>query len=180
MSIRFEVIFVKLLDYFDNCRYNWAMKTNNSFDALMERFIQIVNKYNELNSIAYDYGNGIPLHPSEIHALIAIQAGDSPNITAIAEKLGITKSAVSQVVQKLSQKGLAEKFKTAGNAKEVRIRLTENAQNALKGYQSIYASIFGELMTALDSTSPEQLAYLDTFFKTLDAHFEKVIKDRRD
>lgn len=170
---------VKHLDFLFKVLYYFGMETNKSFEKLMEDFVQIVNKYNDLNSIPYNYGTGILLHPSEIHALNAIQSENKPNITDLSTKLGVTKSAASQVVQKLVQKELVEKFKASGNAKDVLIRLTEPGIMALQGFQQIRGDIFRELLNEFNSLNQSQIDLVGLLFKRIGNHFDRIIKDRQ-
>ena len=62
---------------------------------------------------------------------------EQPNIhvTAIAEKLGITKGAVSQMAKKLERKGVLWKEKDEENQSRVFLRLTEKGERYLEAIQ---------------------------------------------
>ncbi|MBN2026640.1 MAG: MarR family transcriptional regulator, partial [Actinobacteria bacterium] len=68
---------------------------------------------------------------AEIHTVKAI--GDNPgiNVTGLAESMGVTKGAASQILNKLVSKGLVVKRSADDNAKEI---LPELTQAGLKGY----------------------------------------------
>lgn len=72
-----------------------------------------------------EYGTGIPLYGSEIHTIQAIGKSIGMNVTQLAEKMGVTKGAVSQMVSKLVEKGMVRKARAQDNAKEVVLHLTE-------------------------------------------------------
>jgi len=85
------------------------MITVEDITRIMGIFIRIVNKYNRLESKALDFGTGDLLYPAEIHIIEAIGKNYGNTVNEICQKFGVTKGAISQVVHKLSKKGLINK-----------------------------------------------------------------------
>lgn len=69
----------------------------------------MISKYNRMDNKQRSYGTDALLSRAEIHTIAAV--GDKPgiNITALADILGITKGAASQMIYKLVEKGTVEK-----------------------------------------------------------------------
>jgi DNA-binding MarR family transcriptional regulator len=107
-------------------------KEREEFERLMEIINQVTAKMGSMHEPALDYGTGVPLYRAEIHAIKAI--GDNPgiNVTGLAESMGVTKGAVSQILNKLVGKGLVVKKSADDNAKEILPELTDAG---LIGYQ---------------------------------------------
>lgn len=153
---------------------------------LMEQFIRMVNKYNALKKHPISYGNKETFFHSERHMLDIF--GDNPdnNVTELAQMIGVTKGAISQVVAKLEKKGAIRRFKDDGNAKEIRIELTAkgreiyrhhkrtnnetilHVQNVLKKYPDDRVESFMEMFQSLES-------YLDSSRKQMHQHREKPL-----
>lgn len=94
------------------------------YNEILEKVLNITNTMNKTSKCPRDFGVGVPLYPSEIHTIEAIGAHEPINAKALAQALGITNGAVTQIADKLQKKGLVEKFKIDGNQKTVYIKLT--------------------------------------------------------
>lgn len=67
----------------------------------------------------------LKLHPSEIHLLMFLYHVQDANITAIAEKMGLTKGAISQTLSRLQKKGIISKEMHPEKKNELHIQFTE-------------------------------------------------------
>ena len=65
---------------------------------------------------------------SETQCLDAIGRMELPNVTKIAEQMGMTRGAISKMTKKLLAKNMIEKYTLETNRKEVYFRLTEDGQ----------------------------------------------------
>ena len=94
-------------------------------EELLTLLNQLVAKLAAIQQAPREYGTGVPLHGSEIHTIQAIGKSAGINVTQLAEKMGVTKGAVSQMVSRLVGKGMVQKEPARDNAKEVVLGLTE-------------------------------------------------------
>ncbi|HBE77966.1 MAG TPA: hypothetical protein DDW65_09340 [Firmicutes bacterium] len=78
---------------------------------------------------------GVSLYPSEIHLMLETKGEQAVNATRIAERLGITKGAVSQTLSRLEKKGIIEKIKDPGYKNELSISLTPLGKRVYDQYQ---------------------------------------------
>lgn len=62
---------------------------------------------------------------SETHCIDYIGRLELPNVTKIAEHMGMTRGAISKMTKKLLAKGLIEKYTLETNKKEIYFRLTD-------------------------------------------------------
>lgn len=74
---------------------------------------------------------GATLYPSEVHLILLIHKDLDRNATRMAEKLGLTKGAVSQTLSRLEKKGILEKIKDPYNKNELTIAFTRFGEKAL-------------------------------------------------
>ena len=95
------------------------------FEELLRVLDRVVGRLSAMYQAPREYGTGGPLYSSEIHTIQAIGKSIGINVTQLAEKMGVTKGAVSQMVSKLVEKGMVRKTRAQDNAKEVVLELTE-------------------------------------------------------
>ena len=95
---------------------------------------------------------GVKLFPSEIHILLCIEKGASSNATNMSNKLGISKSAVSQTISRIEKKGVIVKDKDPYNKNELVVSFTSFGQKAFGRYkkeQLLYQIHFERYLNAL-------------------------------
>lgn len=153
------------------------MIDNRNYTNLVESFFRIVNKFSQLDKKPRDFGTGITVFPSEIHTVEIIGKNTGLNITELARLLGITKGAVSQIVQKLVRKGLVERCKDVDNDKEVLLQLTPAGQKAFHGHEKHHARIDLLLYRKLDNMSGEQIIFLEDIFQTIEGYLDMALID---
>ncbi len=85
-----------------------------------------------------DYGSGVLLSHTEILFLDTIARYPGENVSALSDRLGITKGAITQMVEKLYQKELIEVEKREDNKKEKFFLLTNKGQTSLQGHQQLH------------------------------------------
>ena len=95
------------------------------FEEILRVLHRVVGRVSAMQQTPREYGTGIPLYGSEIHTVQAIGKSIGINVTQLAEKMVVTKGAVSQMVSKLVEKGMVRKEHAQDNAKEVVLDLTE-------------------------------------------------------
>lgn len=80
---------------------------------------------------------GVLLHRSEINLMQLIESCPDANVSALSEKSGVTKSAVTQISVKLCEKGLIETYKNPHNKKEKYFSLTDKGRQAKESYEEL-------------------------------------------
>ncbi len=110
---------------------------------------------------------GIWLYPSEINIIGAIGKDPGINVTELAEKIGVTKGAVSQILKKLNDKKLIEKYNNKNNKKEVLLKLTEEGIIVFNGHKNIHKIIDPQIRSFLETQTNEHTSYLIDFLKMI-------------
>lgn len=110
-----------------------------------ENTYRIINKYNQKVKTAKHYGTEDLLYPAEVHMIEIIGSHESITTTKLAEVLGITKGAVSQVTRKLSDKNMIVKEPSAEKNNEVLISLTEKGQVVFTYHQNMHKEMLEKL-----------------------------------
>jgi len=146
------------------------MTKQETFKNIGETFNRIINKFSSIEKKPRDFGIGDLLYPSEIHNIEIIGRNPGINVTNLAKKLGVTKGAVSQIVNKLERKKLVAKFRGSNNEKEVMLKLQKKGQIAFDGHEAFHAKFYSEIMDEVDDISPEQIQFFQRVLDKIDKH----------
>lgn len=146
---------------------------------MMMQFIRVNKKFQKFDKNPIELGMGQKLYPSEIHILDAIGNGTGNNVTVLSQKFGITKGAVSQVVNKLHEKNLIKKEKNPGNAKEIILSLTDEGRNAFKIQDDQNKNFEYEFFNYFKNLKQDEI---DSFFEIMDKidqFMDRFLKDQK-
>ncbi len=89
-----------------------------------------------------DYETGFPLYKVEIHTIQVIGNNLGINSTYLAARMGVTKSAVSQTVNKLLNKGLIRKTHLPADARESALELTDLGWKGFLAHERFHTQIY--------------------------------------
>ncbi len=110
---------------------------------------------------------GMSLYPSEIHLMLETKGVQAVNATKIADKLGITKGAVSQTLSRLEKKGIIEKVKDPSYKNELSISLTPLGKRAYDQYQIICDTIYKHFYTTFSQYTDDEQEVIKRFLSDI-------------
>ena len=99
---------------------------------MARQFFDMLTVITAKQKIPKEYADRQVLYNAEIELLEKIYQYPEANISILSVKLGVTKSAVTQISIKLLDKGLIEKFQDSKNKKEKYFRLTNEVKKPEK------------------------------------------------
>lgn len=146
------------------------MRDYSEMTSLMER---VIHKYAQWEEKKRTYGTDLPLSKAEIHTIAAVGNHPNINITSLAERLGITKGAASQMIYKLVDKGVVEKRVSPDSDTEVVLNLTENGMINYKAHEEYHRQTNDKAMKLLEDMPDSFYQYMLEYFSA----FEKVIDE---
>ncbi|UTB31931.1 MAG: MarR family winged helix-turn-helix transcriptional regulator [Methanobacterium sp. ERen5] len=146
---------------------------------MMMQFIRVNKKFQKFEKNPIEFGNGQKLYPSEIHILDAVGHGVANNVTVLSQKFGITKGAVSQVVNKLHEKQLIKKEKIEGNAKEVKLTLTNHGRNAFKIQDEQHKNFENEFFNYFKNLEQDNVDSFLEIMDRIDMFMDKFLNDQK-
>ena len=129
------------------------MRSFEELFSMLNLFGSALTKYALVDGHASDFGVGVDLHPSEIHMVSRVDCRDGVGVTELAEEIGITKGAVSQMITRLADKGLLVKEPAPENRARVVIRTTEKGHTASENHLEFHRThdkVFLEYLAGLD------------------------------
>ncbi|MCK4546968.1 MAG: MarR family transcriptional regulator [Candidatus Eisenbacteria sp.] len=113
-----------------------------AFEKIMGILDEVLGKMGSMHALPLDFGTGVALYRTEIHTIQAIGKNPGVNVTQLAEHLGVTKGAVSQMVAKLVGKGLARKKHTQDDAREILLELTDLGWTGFHAHEQFHMEMF--------------------------------------
>jgi len=135
---------------------------------LSEVWIRILNKMDADEKVPKDFGSGDLLHCSEIHTIMAIGKNPGINVTNLSRLLGISRSAISQMMNRLQKKGLVEKHRDPDNDKEILLRLSPKGTIAYLGHEQHHARIYARMHRNLGDLSDEEFSLILRFLSAME------------
>jgi DNA-binding MarR family transcriptional regulator len=131
---------------------------------ILTLFIRINKKFNRIESHSIEVGDGVKLYPSELHIIEAIGYNYAVNVTSLSWRFGITKGAVSQVVNKLSGKGFVSKERSRIDGKEIILSLTDKGWLAFGVLDKFHERMGKMFINFLEVYTSEQI---DSFLEIM-------------
>jgi len=146
---------------------------------LSQQWDRVIAKMAAVEKAPRDFGTGDLLFRSEVHMLMAIGQHPGTNVTDIARWSGTTRSAVSQMVDKLFRKDLVEKYRGPGNDKEIFLRLTPRGRVAFLGHEQYHLKIHARIEGRLREMSDEEFRFLQQFFRVIEETVDESLAEEQ-
>jgi DNA-binding MarR family transcriptional regulator len=135
--------------------------------TLVAQVEAFVDKILNLEKRQFYEVDGQKLYPSEIHLLLLIDAQSRLNATGLAERLGLSKGAISQTLTRLEKKGVLIKSRDPASKNELILEFTTAGQKVLRHFRGVQAAVrkrYDEIFTAFDEDEREVIG---RFFQRL-------------
>lgn len=153
------------------------MKVNNiNFETSNKpsyTFLRLVTKISEIDKKTRNYGTDQALHNAEIHMIKAIYENKNIHVTALADKLGVTKGAISQVLLKLQKKGMIVKEKDPKNLSRILLNVTAKGEIAHKTHLEIHKQFNQIFKEVIDGFEEEEIVVIRKFLDDLESKITK-------
>jgi DNA-binding MarR family transcriptional regulator len=141
---------------------------------LTEKLQTILNQLLFLERKNLLQSGAITLYPSEIHLLLVISRDQSSNATKMAEKLGVTKGAVSQTLTRLEKKGILIKNKDPYNKNELTVSLTPAGQKAYDQFETMRVALSNRFESCFANFSVSEREVIYRFLLILESVLDKI------
>lgn len=135
---------------------------------------QLFEKIEHLSRLVGELDQGIAvseklseISTSQLYYLKAIDKLGSPALGELTRKLDYSKSSVTIGVQRLCEKGLANKIQSEEDKRVYHVSLTPRGQGLLAAYKNIYSDYARSLAAILEPSEIDIL--IELFSKIIDA-----------
>ncbi|HBT15320.1 MAG TPA: transcriptional regulator [Firmicutes bacterium] len=142
-------------------------------------FLRVVTKISGLERKTRYYGTDQPLYEAEIHMIKSIKENEGIHVTGLADMLGVTKGAVSQIIMKLEHKGMVVKDTDPSNLSRLVLRLTPKGETAYLHHEKLHLEFDGLFNAALGNATEEMKMFLKDFLNSLDGKIDAFEKEDR-
>ena len=154
-----------------------AMPDEIKFAQLMDKlyeFSMLLSRYQHVPRI---YGSGEPLFMAEAHLLQTIGDYGQINITGLAAVMQKSKSAVSQVVDKLCAKGLVEKAKGVKDRKQVLISLSEAGRRVYDYHRALDERNYRAFLSRLGNITDGDIKRIECMIEVISEEVGSALRN---
>lgn len=114
---------------------------------------------------------------SETHCIDFIARLELPNVTKVADHMGMTRGAISKMTKKLLAKGLIEKYTLETNKKEVYFKLTDQGKLLFEEHAKRHRLWEKRDMEFLAKYRKEEVDVVYRFMKEFNGYLERQIEE---
>lgn len=114
---------------------------------------------------------------SELHIIAAIGDLEQPNVTSLAEYMGMTRGGISKNIKKLTDEGLILSYQKDGNTKNIYYRLTDAGKAIYEKHAEAHEAWLARDIKFLDSFSDGQIEQVKDFMVKYVRHINKKIEE---
>lgn len=143
------------------------MDRQEVFGRMMDAFFEgsrIIYKYDKMPR---KYGTGIELYMSEMHTLDFIYKNEGTTVTNLADITNKTKSAITQLTNKLEKKGMIKKLRNNAYYKEINLVLTELGKKTCIFHKSLDEKKYRKAIKYIENYSVDDLQKCYEIFSTI-------------
>jgi DNA-binding MarR family transcriptional regulator len=133
------------------------MEIQIEIEKITAVLLRIIKLAETIENSPIDIGHGTILTASEFHFIDITNLSPDENLSSIASILGVTKGAVSQMVQKLETKGYITKNQLTDNRKNRTLTLTKKGEEAFLWHKTLHDRMNKKFMDNISNFAPEQI-----------------------
>ena len=114
---------------------------------------------------------------SELHIIAAIGDLEQPNVTSLAEHMGMTRGGICKNVKKLTEAGLISSYQKDGNAKNIYYRLTDAGKMIYEKHAEAHEAWLARDTAFMKGFSDKQLDQVTDFMNQYIKHIDQSIEE---
>jgi DNA-binding MarR family transcriptional regulator len=133
----------------------------------IREFLKIAEMYSRIEEMPIPIGEDLEITTREAHTIQAIGEHEPTSVTQMASYFGITKSAASQMVSKLTKRGFLLKKQSPQSNKEFELSLTPLGWEAFRAHERFHGRDMTDLVERLGAFSLSQIATISVLLEAL-------------
>ncbi|KMY67748.1 MarR family transcriptional regulator [Desulfocarbo indianensis] len=144
------------------------METKDDFiKATIRELLRVAKLYSRIEELPIKVEENFDVTTREAHTIQAIGEHEKISVTDVAQLFGITKSAASQMVSRLAQKGCLTKNLSLHSNKEYDLSLTPMGWKVFHAHEQFHGKDMAELVERLNGFSLSQIATLSVMLEAI-------------
>lgn len=144
------------------------MTDETQIRALMDDFRSLTDRMNRQRNTPVAIEGSVPVTKASLHLLETVGTHPSERMTDVAQRMDITKGAVSQLATRLQDKGLLDKRQANGSARDICLVLTPEGQKLFEASTHLNKMIDDEVFSTFSQMRDEDIERLRTLLKRVD------------
>lgn len=140
--------------------------------------LRIAKMYSRIEEMPIPIDEGLEVTTREAHTIQAVGENEPMSVTQLAYFLGITKSAASQMVSKLTMRGFLLKKQSVHSNKEFELTLTPLGWRAFRAHEKFHGRDMADLVDRLSAFSLSQIATLSVLLQALGSVMDQRLSHR--
>jgi DNA-binding MarR family transcriptional regulator len=133
------------------------LKDREEFEHLLELLVKIMTRIESVHMVPRDFGTGVALHRAEIHTIQTIGMNPQITVTELARRMGVTKGAISQTLNKLVDKRLLHKKHVGLDGRTTALELTETGWRGFRSHERFHEEVFDKVSEYFGRTLKSKL-----------------------
>lgn len=142
----------------------------------IKKFASVASKYCESEELPIRVNDDLIISTREAHVIQAIGNTENLGVTDLGNYFGISKSAASQMVSKLTSRGFIKKMRSAENNKEVNLDLTGLGEEAYTAHENYHKKDRDYLVSKMKTFSLSQVTTLCVMLEAIEEIMEERIE----
>lgn len=134
----------------------------SSAEKVHERLGAFINKILFMGKRNIFEFRGLKLYPSEIHLILVMNEAPT-NASQMAQRLNVTKGAVSQTISRLVKKEILVKTKDPYLKNELTLTFTPLGKEVFHEYRQISRTVEGQFLAKISRFDPGELEIVERF-----------------
>ncbi|ASF19926.2 MarR family transcriptional regulator [Staphylococcus saprophyticus] len=155
------------------------MTKKTTFLKAIDQLYETAHLLNQYENIPRKYGTDDELYMVEAHMINLIGVNKVMNISEIAKQMNRTKSAASQKITRLVQKGLVVKNKSTHSSREVSIELTDKGEKVFQYHQALDSNVYNTYLEKLETYDTKDFENIEHFLNMISENLNYLINDTR-
>jgi len=145
-------------------------------DTMLKCTRRIIDKHARIDDLPLHFEDGMDLSPREVRTVEFIGVTGGTNVTAVAEHFHFTKSAASQLVARLVDRGFVRKQASARSNKEVLLTLTPSGVRAHQAFESLMAEHLKRLHERMEAFSVHQVSAASVLLEVMEGVIDETLE----
>ena len=137
--------------------------------STIRKLLRVAKMYSRIEELPIPVEEGLEVTTREAHTVEAVGENEPMSVTQVASYFGITKSAASQMVARLTKKGFLIKKQSVHSNKEFELSLTQLGWRVFHAHERFHGRDKADLVERLNAFSLSQIATLSVLLESLES-----------
>lgn len=159
--------------------HNQDIKEESYRKSLLMRVLNLrrdfTYTYQKFLNMPREYYPGERMYMGEVHVVIAIGEHGIDNVGELAQRLDITKGAVSQFLKKLEDKGFVLRIQDGNDKRQFSVKLTEKGKDLCRIHTAFDKERYAKVYPLFSEFTVDELEYILRFDQKFKEFTERII-----